>query len=53
MAKELLANSDMSLVNVAAESGFSSQSYFNAVFKKHYGVTPLAYRQNAFQSYQL
>ena len=53
MAKELLAGSDMSLVNVAAESGFSSQSYFNAVFKKHCGVTPLAFRQNAFQRYQL
>ena len=53
MAKELLTGSDMSLVNVAAESGFSSQSYFNAVFKKHCGVTPLAFRQNAFQRYQL
>lgn len=53
MAKELLAGSDMSLVNVAAESGFSSQSYFNAVFKKHYGMTPLAFRQEAFQEYQL
>ena len=53
MAKELLAGSDMSLVNVAAESGFSSQSYFYAVFKKHCGVTPLAFRQNAFQRYQL
>ena len=53
MAKELLAGSDMSLVNVAAESGFSSQSYFSAVFKKHYGITPLAFRQNIFQEYQL
>ena len=53
MAKELLAGSDMSLVNIAAESGFSSQSYFNAVFKKHCGITPLAFRQNAFQEYQL
>ena len=53
MAKELLAGSDMSLVNVAAESGFSSQSYFNAVFKKHCGMTPLAFRQEAFSKYQL
>ena len=52
-SKELLAGSDMSLVNVAAESGFSSQSYFNAVFKKHYGITPLTFRQDAFQEYQL
>lgn len=53
MAKELLASSDMSLVNVAAECGFSSQSYFNAVFKKHFGITPLTFRKNAFQEYQL
>ncbi len=53
MSKELLAGSDLSLVNVAAESGFSSQSYFNAVFKKHFGMTPLTFRQKAFQEYQL
>lgn len=53
MAKKLLAGSDMSLVNVAAESGFSSQSYFNAVFKKHCGVTPLTFRQEAFNKYHL
>jgi AraC-like DNA-binding protein len=53
MAKELLAGSDLSLVNVAAETGFSSQSYFNAVFKKHCGVTPLTFRQDAFNKYQL
>ena len=53
VAKELLAGSDMSLVNVAAESGFSSQSYFNAVFKKHCGITPLAFRKDAFKRYRL
>ena len=52
-AKELLTGSDMSLVNVAAECGFSSQSYFNAVFKKYSGTTPLKYRQQAFDKYQL
>lgn len=52
-AKELLAGSDMSLVNVAAECGFSSQAYFTAVFKRNCGATPLAYRQEAFTKYQL
>jgi len=52
-AKELLAGSDLSLVNVAAESGFSSQSYFTAVFKKHCGITPLTFRKEVFREYQL
>lgn len=52
-AKELLAASDMSLANVAAESGFSSQSYFNAVFKKHCRITPLNFRKDAFNKYRL
>lgn len=52
-AKELLAGSDLKLIDVALESGFSSQSYFNAVFKKHFKVTPLAFRQKAFEQYQL
>ena len=53
VSKELLTGSDMSLVNIAAECGFSSQSYFNAVFKKYCGTTPLKYRQHAFGKYQL
>ena len=52
VAKELLAASDMSLVNVAAESGFSSQSYFNAVFKKYCGITPLNFRKDAFKKHR-
>ena len=31
----------------------SIQVNCNAVFKKHCGMTPLAFRQNAFQGYQL
>jgi AraC family transcriptional regulator len=39
-AKELLRKKSMSLVEVAAASGFSSQSHMSGVFRKLYGATP-------------
>lgn len=44
-AKHLLRNMDMSLVHIAAATGFSSQSHFSTVFKKSTRLTPLQYRQ--------
>ena len=43
-AKELL-KSDIPLSELAYKVGFSSQSYFNKVFKKHLGYTPLEYKK--------
>lgn len=43
-AKQLLKQ-DLSLVEVALECGFSSQSSFNRTFKKCVGTTPRGYRQ--------
>ncbi|MDD2955621.1 MAG: PocR ligand-binding domain-containing protein [Oscillospiraceae bacterium] len=42
---EMLRNSKESIAHIAAELGFMDTSYFIKVFKKHEGVTPLAYRQ--------
>ena len=36
-----------SVAVIASECGFSDQSYFNRLFMRHYGVTPLAYRKSA------
>ena len=44
-AEELLAFTDMSIADIAAFLSFSSQSYFQSVFKKIRGITPLQYRQ--------
>jgi len=44
-AKLLLANSNLSLINIAVEVGFDNQSYFSNVFKKVTGMTPKQYRQ--------
>ena len=44
-AKELLADTNESIVEVALRLGFSNQSHFTAVFRKHAGITPKHYRK--------
>ncbi|WP_252091021.1 AraC family transcriptional regulator [Pseudomonas sp. MWU13-3659] len=39
-AHNLLMNTSMSIVDVAMESGFSSQSYFSQSYRRHFGCTP-------------
>lgn len=46
-AQSLLAYSDKTLAEISSYLCFSSQSCFQNVFKKQYGVTPLAYRKQA------
>ncbi len=45
MAQNLLVNSHMSVAEIAEACGFSSQAYFYLIFKKHIGVSPLAYKK--------
>ncbi len=44
-ARELLARSDKSLIQVSLDCGFSDQSYFTKVFQKYTGRTPGEYRR--------
>lgn len=44
-ARELLARTEKSLVQVCFECGFSDQSYFTKVFQKYTGQTPGEYRR--------
>ena len=44
-AKELLINTDKSILEVMLESGFSHQTTFNRVFKKNTNLTPNEYRK--------
>ncbi len=53
LAKHLLLFSEKPLTEIAFESGFSSQSYFNFVFKKELGVTPKQYQKNAYRRYPI
>ena len=43
-AKSLLSHSTKSLLEISTYLCFSSQAYFQNVFKKKFGVTPLQYR---------
>lgn len=44
-AKSLLAHSGKSLAEISSYLCFSSQSYFQNVFKKQYGITPMQFRK--------
>ncbi len=43
-ASELLSNSELSLAEIASTCGFSDQSHFCALFRKHSGMTPAKFR---------
>lgn len=43
-ACKLLAHTDKSIETIAYESGYGSQSFFNRMFKRFNGITPLTYR---------
>lgn len=44
-ACDLLIYGNCSLAEISAYLGYSSQSYFQNVFKKQYGMTPMQYRK--------
>ena len=44
-----LTESDDAIAQVALEAGFFDQSHFTRTFKRHFGVTPQAYRRAARQ----
>lgn len=48
-AKELLRNTEMPVVDVALEVGFSSQSHLSFWFHRYVGVSPGAYRRHHSQ----
>ena len=45
-AIELMKTSNYSLTEIAYLTGFSDQSHFTRIFKKHTGQNPFAYRKN-------
>ena len=45
LAKELIANSDLAISEVAASVGYESRFAFARSFKKHVGLTATRFRQ--------
>jgi AraC-like DNA-binding protein len=46
-ARDLLARTDKSVIEISRELGYESPHYFNRIFKKECGVTPLQHRQKS------
>ena len=45
-ARKLIVATSLSMIDVAENSGYSSQSHFNCEFKEYYGISPLEMRKN-------
>ena len=48
-ACELLKNTGLSIKDIAKKFQFSSASHFASVFKKHFRITPIEYRNKEFR----
>jgi LacI family transcriptional regulator len=46
-ARQLLADTNLPMADVAEKSGFGSQAYLSAILRKHYDLTPLEFRKAA------
>src|SRR5262249_45446330 len=45
-AQQLLNETELSLCQVALESGFSDQSHFSSCFRRHFGESPRSFRRS-------
>lgn len=50
-AQRLIMAGEMSMMEIALETGFCSQSHFNKVFRKNTGMTPVEYRKKLLEQY--
>ena len=46
-AKELLAYTEIAVMDIAIEVGYSDQFYFSKLFKRLWGMSPNAWRKQA------
>lgn len=50
-AKRMIASGELSLLEIAIETGFCSQSHFTKVFAKEVGMTPSVYQKMLLEKY--
>ena len=48
-ARQLLADTNLPMSDVTEKSGFGSQAYLAAMFRKHFNQTPMSYRRESHQ----
>lgn len=46
-ARQLIANTNLPMPDIAEKSGFGSQAYLSAIFRKHFNQTPLQFRRQS------
>ena len=46
-SKELLSNTDLSILDIALMVGYTNQSYYSTMFKKFTTITPVYYRNRS------
>ncbi len=51
LAKKLIITGEKSMLDIALETGFCSQSHFNKVFKKQTGTTPAKFKKQIWDRY--
>ena len=51
-ARELLANPEKKIAQIALDSGYRSSSLFNSLFKRRFGTSPSAWREQAAKATQ-
>ena len=45
IAKDMLINTDIPIINIALDLSYHEPNYFSKVFKKNVGMTPTAFRR--------
>lgn len=50
-AQRLIMAGELTMLDIALETGFCSQSHFNKVFKSQVGLTPVEYRKKLIEQY--
>jgi AraC-like DNA-binding protein len=51
-ARQLLADQDAKIINVAYDSGYRHLGLFNAMFKKRFGATPSQWRRRIARNHR-
>lgn len=52
-SREMLRETDDTVLNIAIASGYNNISLYNREFKKAYGITPLEYRKNNKKNFNI